>query len=81
MRKLSITEKQLEEVEENLLTALKSIDKANAIIWEANEFLNDAQQLSKLKGQIKTILNRHYDACAVEKMRNEIKNELNNKPK
>ena len=68
MRKLSITEKQLEEVEENLLTALKSIDKANAIIWEANEFLNDAQQLSKLKGQIKTILNRHYDACARRKL-------------
>lgn len=64
MRKLSITEEQLEQVEENLLTALKSIDKATAIIWDANEFVNDAEQLSRLKGQIKTILNSHYDACA-----------------
>ena len=68
MGKLSITKKELEEVEKHLLCALKSIDEATNIIWNANEFLNDAEQLSKLKGQIKTVLNSHYDACARKRL-------------
>ncbi|OAQ43531.1 hypothetical protein A5893_17090 [Pedobacter psychrophilus] len=68
MRKLSISENQMEQVEENLLSVLKSIDKANAVIWDANEFLNDAQHLSKLKGEVKKILNAHYDLSARRKL-------------
>jgi len=68
MRKLSITEEQLKQIEKYLLAALKNIDQANAILWDANEFLNDADKLLKLKGQIKTILNSNYDACARNKL-------------
>lgn len=51
-------------IEKHLLQAMKSIDAANAIIWDENERVNNAQILSQLKGKIKTILNKDYDYCA-----------------
>lgn len=51
-------------IEKHLLQAMKSIDAANAIIWDENHKVNNAQMLSQLKGKIKTILNKDYDYCA-----------------
>lgn len=53
-----------EQIEKHLLDAMKSLDAANAIIWDENEKVNNAQALSQLKGKIKTILNKDYDWCA-----------------
>jgi S-adenosylmethionine/arginine decarboxylase-like enzyme len=66
--KLSVSENQMEQVEKHLLDVLKAIDKANVIIWEGNEFLNDAQALTKIKSDVKRILNANWDSSARRKL-------------
>ena len=72
MAELDITDKQLEQIETELLQIMNSCDKASQILWDANEFLDDAQKITLIKKDIKIILNKRYDNLARRKLKTKV---------
>lgn len=68
MRTLNITDKQLEQIEKELLQIMKSCDQVSEILWNANEFINDAHKMTLFKKDIKIMLNKSYDTLARKKL-------------
>jgi len=67
----------------HLLSAMKNLDSASAIIMKESDnvqrihdnelediFYSEAEKMIELKREIKKILNRHFDDCAIQKFLN-----------
>lgn len=70
-----LTFRQRETIEKHLLTALKEIDSAKAIIYKTDECIKEGETLNNARTDIKRVLNKEFDTLA----RNKILEEINAK--